>query len=176
MQENYLKDVISQFRKIKELCEKALDQVSDSDFFNTLDDESNSIAVILKHLAGNMRSRWTDFLTSDGEKPDRNRDQEFVLKTEDTRSNLMQRWEDGWQTVFNAIEPLKSGDLEKTVFIRHEPYSVTGAINRQLTHYAYHVGQIVYLAKHYSKNNWQSLSVPKGKSEEYNIKMKKKYN
>ena len=124
-------------------------------------------------MAGNMRSRWTDFLTTDGEKPDRNRDQEFIIKPEDTRSHIMRRWEDGWKTVFKAIEPLKPEDLEKTVFIRYEPYSVIGAINRQLTHYAYHIGQIVYLAKHFAKSNWRSLSIPKGKSEEFNLKKKK---
>jgi len=171
MQRHFLKDAILQFRKLKELGEDALDQVTDEDFFTKLDDESNNIAIILGHLAGNMRSRWTDFLTSDGEKPDRNRDQEFILKPEDTRLNIMKKWDDGWNTVFEALEPLKIGDLEKTVFIRCEPHSVIKAINRQLTHYAYHVGQIVFLARHFSKNNWRSLSIPKGKSEEFNIKM-----
>ncbi|MCP4583035.1 MAG: DUF1572 domain-containing protein [candidate division Zixibacteria bacterium] len=171
MRQHFLKDAIIQFRKLKELGVNAVDQVTDDDFFAKLDDESSNIAIILKHMAGNMRSRWTDFLTSDGEKPDRNRDQEFILKPEDTRTSIMQKWDDGWKTVFNAIELLNPEDLEKTVFIRCEPHSVINAINRQLTHYAYHVGQIVFLAKHFAKNNWQSLSIPKGKSEEFNIKM-----
>lgn len=174
-QQLFLKDAILQFRKLKDLAENALDQVIDKDFFTMLDDESNNIAIILKHVAGNMRSRWTDFLTSDGEKSDRNRDQEFILKPEDTRSNIMQKWEDEWKTVFDALEPLKPRDLDKTVFIRCEPHSVIESINRQLTHYAYHIGQIVFLAKHFSKSKWQSLSIPKGKSEEFNIKMHKNH-
>jgi len=167
--EHYLEDALYQFRKLKELAEKAMAQVADEHFFSVLDDESNSIATIVKHMAGNMRSRWPDFLTSDGEKPDRHRDLEFVIETEDTRTGLMQRWETGWRCLFEALEPLKATDLNRTVLIRSEPHSVIQAINRQLTHNAYHVGQIVFLTKHFAGSGWKSLSVPKGKSEEFNL-------
>jgi len=164
-----LEDTFHQFRKLKELAEKALAQVADEYFFFALDDESNSVATIMKHIAGNLRSRWTDFLTSDGEKPDRHRDSEFVIEIGDTRSGLMQRWEAGLRCLFEALEPLKAADLSRTVLIRSEPHSVIQAINRQLTHYAYHVGQIVFLGKHFAGSGWKSLSIPKGKSEEFNI-------
>lgn len=170
--EHYLRDVLRQFRELKELAEKAMVQVPDEHFFSVLDDESNSIAIIVKHMAGNMRSRWTDFLVSDGEKPDRNRDSEFVVETGNTRASILQGWEAGWRCVFGALEPLKAEDLSKTVFIRSEPHSVIEAINRQLTHYAYHVGQIVLLAKHFAGTEWKPLSIPKGKSEEFNAMMR----
>lgn len=145
-------------------------QIGDDDFFRLPDERSNSIAIIVKHMAGNMRSRWTDFLTSDGEKPDRSRDYEFILVDGDTRENLTNVWENGWKTLFDALNPLKPEDLIGTVLIRNEPHTVIEAINRQLTHYAYHAGQIVYLARHWSKD-WESLSIPKGKSEEFNRMM-----
>lgn len=165
---DYLPDAVLEFRKTKALADRAMEQVSDVDFFGSLDAETNSIAVDVKHMAGNMRSRWTDFLTTDGEKPDRNRDSEFVLDATDTRPQLLTRWESGWQIVFGAIEPLGAADLERIVTIRTEPHTVLQAINRQLTHYAYHVGQIVLLSKHYAAANWKTLSVPRRKSEEWN--------
>lgn len=165
---DYLQDAVLEFRKTKALADKAMAQVSDADFVRSLDAETNSIAVVVKHLAGNMRSRWTDFLTTDGEKPDRNRDSEFVLDATDTRQQLLTRWESGWQIVFGAIEPLGAADLERIVTIRTEPHTVMQAINRQLTHYAYHVGQIVLLSKHFAAASWKPLSVPRGKSEEWN--------
>lgn len=163
--EHYLEETIRQLRKLKDLADKAMAQIRDEDFFATLDAESNSIAVIVKHMAGNMRSRWTDFLTSDGEKPDRQRDLEFEIEVRDSKESLLKRWEIGWRCVFDALTPLKPEDLGKTVVIRGEPHSVIQAINRQLTHYAYHVGQIVFLAKHAAGPRWQSLSVPRRKSE-----------
>jgi len=172
--ENYLKDSISQFRKHKKLVEKALSQVSDRDFFRELGPESNSIAIIVKHMAGNMRSRWKDLLISDGEKPDRHRDTEFEIEPDDSRKTIMDRWERGWKFLFGSIEPLKAEDLEKTITIRSEPYTVLEAINRQLTHYAYHAGQIAYMARHFAGNKWETLSVPKGKSEEFNKQMRER--
>ena len=165
----YLNDSLSQLRKYKKMGEDAIAQISDKDFFKLLDKEANSIALIVKHMAGNMRSRWTDFLTSDGEKPDRNRDTEFYIEKHDTKKSLMQRWEQGWKLVFDAVEPLNEEDLEKTIFIRGEPHTVLQAVNRQLTHYAYHVGQIVFLAKHFAGSKWKSLSIPKRKSKEFEV-------
>lgn len=165
--ENYLADAISSFRSYKRLAERALEQVSDEEFFARIDDESNSLAVIVKHIAGNLRSRWTDFLTTDGEKPDRYRDTEFEL-IGDTRESLMQYWEAGWQTLFDTLEALSEDDLSKTVTIRGEPHTVVEAINRQLTHYAYHVGQIVFLAKHLRAKEWKTLSVPRNRSAQFN--------
>lgn len=170
----HLDDAILQFRKLKQLADKALAQVGDQDFFATLDAESNSLALIVKHVAGNSRSRWTDFLTSDGEKADRNRDSEFVIEKDDTRASLLSRWDAGWRILFDALAPLTPDDLERTVLIRGEPHTVLQAINRQLTHYAYHVGQIVFLGKHFAAENWQTLSIPRGKSEEFNAAMQKK--
>ena len=167
---SYLEDSLSVFRYYKKLAERAMEQVSDQDLFATLDEESNSIAIVVKHLAGNMRSRWTDFLTSDGEKPDRNRDTEFANPPL-TRKALLEQWEDGWARLFRAIEPLSEADLGKTVTIRGEPHSVMQAINRQLAHYAHHTGQIVLLAKHFAHDHWQSLSVPRNLSEEFNRKV-----
>src|SRR3990172_8729364 len=135
--EHYLEETIRQLRKLKDLADKAMAQIRDEDFFATLDAESNSIAVIVKHMAGNMRSRWTDFLTSDGEKPDRKRDLEFEVEVRDSKESLLKRWEIGWRCVFDALTPLKPEDLGQTVVIRGEPHSVIQAINRQLTHYAY---------------------------------------
>ncbi len=173
--ESYFEDAILQFRKLKNLADKALAQVEDKDFLRALDAESNSIAAVVKHIAGNMRSRWTDFLTSDGEKPDRNREAEFALSAEDSRENLMARWEAGWRCLFAALEPLRPDDLDRTVLIRRQPHTVLQAVNRQLTHIAYHVGQIVFLARHFASENWESLSIPRGKSEEFNALMRERH-
>ena len=165
--ENYHADAVLSFRNCKKMAERALEQVSDDEFFALIDPEANSIAVIVKHVAGNLNSRWRNFLTSDGEKPDRNRDTEFEL-IDDSRETLMQFWESGWQTLFDNVEPLNAEDFSKTITIRGEPHSIVEAMNRQLTHYAYHVGQIVLLAKHFRSANWKTLSVPKNKSAEFN--------
>ncbi len=165
---HYLDNVIAEFRLLKKQGERAMAQIADEEFFVTLDAESNSVALLIKHLAGNMRSRWTDFLTSDGEKPDRFRDREFELDAGTTREQLLQWWEEGWQLVFNALEPLQPEDAMRTVMIRQEPHTIVQAVNRQLTHYATHVGQIVFLVKHLKANEWQTLSVPRGQSEQFN--------
>jgi hypothetical protein len=167
---SYLKDSIDLFRYYQRLGENAIAQCPDAGLFTALDAESKSIAIIVKHLAGNMRSRWTDFLTTDGEKPDRHRDTEFEEPPK-TRAELMELWERGWKHVFDALEPLTEADLTCTVTIRTEPHSVMQAINRQVAHYSYHVGQIVYLARHYAGDKWQTLSVPKKKSAEFNRKV-----
>jgi uncharacterized protein DUF1572 len=167
IEQHFIDDGLLQLRKLKELADKALAQVEHDDMFAVLDSEANSIAVIMKHMAGNMRSRWTDFLTTDGEKPNRNRDDEFIVGGEDSHAQLLATWEDGWSRVFAAISVLKPDDLGKTVQIRGQAHTVVEAINRQLVHYAEHVGQIVLLAKHYAGANWRSLSIPRGKSKEY---------
>ena len=167
---SYIEDSLSLFRYYKKLAEGAMEQVSDDQLFAALDAEMNSIAIVAKHMAGNMRSRWTDFLTSDGEKPDRNRDSEFV-EAPSTRAELMKMWNEGWQRLFGAVEPLTDSDLEQQVTIRGEPHSVMQAINRQIAHYAYHAGQIVFLAKHLKASDWKSLSVPRNKSAEFNRKV-----
>jgi len=167
---SYIEDSLSLFRHTKKLAEGAMEQVSDEQLFEALDEEMNSIAIIVKHMAGNMRSRWTDFLTSDGEKPDRNRDNEFVAPPA-TREDLMNLWNDGWTLVFNALEPLSESDLTRKVTIRGEPHSVMQAISRQVAHYSYHCGQIVFLAKHFNASGWKSLSVPRNKSAEFNRKV-----
>jgi hypothetical protein len=167
---SYLEDALEVFRYYKKLAERALAQVADEDLFTTLDDESNSIAIIVKHMTGNMRSRWTDFLTTDGEKPNRNRDSEFIGPAS-TRAALTADWEEGWARVFAAIEPLTEGDLSRTVTIRGEAHSVMQAINRQLAHYPHHVGQIVLLAKHFAGDRWQTLSVARNRSVEFNRKV-----
>ncbi len=164
-----LADSIAQFRKYKTLAEGALAQVADADFFRVLDAESNSIALVLKHIAGNMRSRWADFLASDGEKPDRDRDAEFELSPADSRARLLERWEEGWALLFAALAPLREEDLSREVSIRGEAHTVQQAIHRQLTHYAYHVGQIVLLARHFAGGRWKSLSIPRGKSREFEV-------
>ncbi len=164
---SYLRDSLSLFRYYKKLTERAMEQVTDEQLFAVLDGEMNCIAIIVKHLVGNMRSRWTDFLVSDGEKPDRKRDTEFEAPPE-TRAELMKMWEQGWDYVFNALEPLSDADIERTVPIRGEAHSVMQAINRQIAHYAYHCGQIVFLAKHLQAKQWKALTVPRGKSEDFN--------
>ncbi len=167
---SYTKDALDLFRYYKRLGERAIEQCPDEGLFATLDAESNSIAIIVKHMAGNMRSRWTDFLTTDGEKPDRNRDTEFE-DPPSNRAELIAMWERGWKLLFDALEPLTDADLTRTVTIRTEPHSVMQAINRQVAHYSYHVGQIVFLAKHATAKatgGWTSLSVPRNKSRDFN--------
>src|SRR5216684_4287374 len=167
---SYIKDSTELFRYYKKLVERALAQCPDEGLFSELDTESNCIAIIVKHMAGNMRSRWKDFLTTDGEKPDRNRDTEFEAPPK-TRAELMELWETGWKYVFDALEPLSDEDVTRTVTIRTEPHSVMQAINRQIAHYSYHVGQIIYVAKHLAGNKWQTLTVPKKKSAEFNARV-----
>jgi hypothetical protein len=164
---SYLEDSLTLFRYYKKLGEQAMAQATDEQLFATLDPEANSIAIIVKHIAGNMRSRWTDFLTSDGEKPDRHRDTEFE-DAPATREALIALWQAGWDCLFRALEPLSEADLGRPVVIRGEAHSVMQAINRQVAHYACHVGQIVLLAKHYQRAQWRSLSVPRGKSADFN--------
>jgi uncharacterized damage-inducible protein DinB len=167
---SYLQDSLGVLRYYKKLGERAIAQCPDDALFTALDAESNSIAIIVKHMAGNMRSRWTDFLTADGEKPDRNRDTEFEDAPK-TRAALMELWERGWKHVFDALQPLTEEDLARKVTIRAEPHSVMQAINRQIAHYSYHVGQIVYLARHFAGSKWQTLTVPKKRSAEFNARM-----
>lgn len=169
MTDPYLADAALQLRKLKGLADRAVAQTRDEDFFRTLDPESNSIALIMKHVSGNMRSRWTGFLTSDGEKPDRDRDSEFVVAAGDTKSAILERWETAWALLFAAVTPLTTTDLGRTVTIRGEAHTVLQAINRQLTHYASHVGQIMLLAKHFAGPAWRSLSIPRGKSKEFDV-------
>jgi hypothetical protein len=164
---SYVEDAVAVFRYYKRLAERAMGQVTDKQLFQVLDMEANSIAVVVKHMAGNMRSRWTDFLTTDGEKPNRNRDSEFVDPPA-TRAALLAEWENGWNCLFRAIEPLTDADLARKITIRGEGHSVMQAINRQLAHYPHHVGQIVLLAKHFACDRWESLSVPRNKSTEFN--------
>jgi hypothetical protein len=164
---SHIEDSIAVFRYYKKLAERAMAQVNDEQLFAVLDGEANSIAILVKHMAGNMRSRWTDFLTADGEKPTRNRDSEFV-EPPVTREALLSEWEHGWATMFGALEPLADADLARTITIRGEAHSVMQAINRQLAHYPYHVGQIVLLAKHFASDHWDSLSVPRNQSAEFN--------
>lgn len=163
---SYVRDSVALFAYYRKLAEKAMEQISDEEFFRTLDAEANSVAVLVKHMAGNMRSRWTDFLTSDGEKPDRNRDSEFIAESA-SRAEYMKSWNDGWQRVFSALEPLNDSDLPHKITIRGEPHSVMQAINRQIAHYGYHVGQIVFLCKHFRSAEWKTLSVPRGKSQTF---------
>lgn len=165
--DSYVRDSIDLFRHYKKLGDRAIAQCPDDKLGAEIDSQSNSIAIVVKHMAGNMRSRWTDFLTTDGEKPDRHRDTEFEAAPQ-TRAELLAMWEAGWKLVFDALTPLTDEDLGQTVTIRTEPHSVMQAINRQIAHYSYHIGQIVYLARHFAAGQWQTLSVPKKKSEEFN--------
>ena len=165
-----IEDSLAVFGYYKRLAERAMAQVTDEQLFTLIDGEANSIAIIVKHMAGNMRSRWTDFLTTDGEKPDRDRDREFVDPAA-TREALTDEWEEGWAMMFAALEPLTDADLGRTITIRGEAHSVVQAINRQLAHYPYHVGQIVLLAKHFAWEKWESLSVPRNRSAEFNRKV-----
>jgi hypothetical protein len=163
---HYLDEVGRQFRGHKLLAERAMEQLKDEEFFVALDPESNSIAVLIKHLAGNMRSRFTDFLTTDGEKPERNRDQEFEMNAATTRADVMRWWEEGWARVFAALKSLTPEDVMRIITIRGEPHTVLQAVNRQVAHYAQHTGQIVFLAKHLRSSEWKTLSIPRGKSKE----------
>jgi hypothetical protein len=159
-----------ELQKIKTLAEKSIAQVDDAQLWHRLDAESNSIAVIMRHMAGNMRSRWTDFRTSDGEKPDRQRDQEFEDRAM-TRAELLAEWEDGWTRVFDALAPLTDADLQEIVFIRMEPHTIYKAISRQVAHYAGHAYQILFIAKHLAGTGWKTLSIARGQSEEFNRRM-----
>jgi hypothetical protein len=167
---SYIKDSFDILRYYKRLGEQAMAQASDEALLATADPESNSIAIIVKHLAGNMRSRWTDFLTSDGEKPDRHRDAEFESPPQ-TRAEILELWESAWKIVFDSLTPLADQDLGRTIRIRGERHSVMQAINRQIAHYAYHIGQIVFLAKHSCGDRWKSLSIPRGKSSDFNARV-----
>ena len=167
MQENYIQSVKNQFKHYKLLGEKTFDQLDEKDLFEVYNEESNSIAIIVNHIQGNMKSRWTDFLISDGKKKWRNRDLEFeaIIKT---KEELITKWNQGWECLFNAINGLTEKDLEKEIYIRNMGHSISEAINRQLAHYPYHIGQIVFIGKIIQNKNWNSLSIPKGKSKEYN--------
>ncbi|NHJ32468.1 MAG: DUF1572 domain-containing protein [Asgard group archaeon] len=172
---HYLRTCLKNFNDLKELGEKAFSQTNDVDFFWTPDEESNSIAIIVKHLSGNMLSRWTDFLTTDGEKNFRKRDREFELSNNEDKDSFLNKWEDGWRCLIDALNLITEDDLLKDVTIRSQKHTVVQAINRQLTHYGFHIGQIVYLAKLRSGKEWKTLSVERGKSEEFNEEMKKKH-
>lgn len=163
----YLDSSKKLFAYYKQLGENALVQVPEDKLFYQPNEDSNSIAIIMQHLSGNMLSRWTDFLNSDGEKEWRNRDGEFMAGI-DTRQDLMQAWERGWQCLFEALNGLSDEDLQAIVYIRGEAHTVLEAINRQLAHYAYHVGQILYVCKMLAGQPWKSLSIPKNQSQEYN--------
>ncbi|CAA9314376.1 MAG: hypothetical protein AVDCRST_MAG68-1470 [uncultured Gemmatimonadetes bacterium] len=167
----YLRESAVTMRKHKVLADESLARVSDAQFFAALDAESNSLAVLVKHVAGNLLSRWTDLLTTDGEKPDRDRDTEFEIAPSDTRAGLMRRWEAGWACAFGELEALTPADLDRTIHIRGEPHTLVQAINRQIAHAAYHTGQIVFLAKHLQSGTWQSLSIPRGQSGQFNAAM-----
>jgi hypothetical protein len=160
----YVQEALRAFRSYKKHAEGAFAQLSPKDWFRQIDPEANSVAIIVKHMAGNMLSRWTDFLTSDGEKPNRDRDSEFVLDSSTTPEQVIQWWEAGWKCVFAAVQPLTASDLDKKITIRGQEHTVLQAINRQLMHYAEHIGQIILVAKHYRGAEWKSLSIPKGQS------------
>lgn len=172
--EIYLSETVEAFRSYKKLAERAMEQVSDEEFFKTIDAEANSIATIAKHIGGNLRSRWTNFLTTDGEKPDRNRDSEFATTDGDTRASVMQFWEDGFQILFDSLLSLTMEDLGKIVQIRGEDFTVVKAINRAGMHAASHIGQIQFLAKYFRSSEWETLSVPRNKSAEFNNWLKEK--
>ena len=171
-----LEDTIARFRELKRLGDGAIAQVDDASFFARADAESNAIAHVVKHVAGNLRSRWRNFLTEDGEKPDRDRDSEFELDPAgDTRAALIARWEEGWAILFDELGALGPDDLMRTVTIRHEPHTVVQCLQRQLGHYGYHVGQIVTLARHARGAAWTTLSVPRRGSAQFNQSMKEKF-
>jgi hypothetical protein len=167
---SYLQDATSLFRYYKKLAERAMAQVTDEQLTLALDPEMNSIAIVVKHLAGNMRARWTGFPSVDGESASRNRDLEFVDPPQ-SRAELMAVWEEGWRCVFSALEPLSDADLGRQLTIRGEAHSVMQAVNRQLAHYAYHTGQIVFLAKQFQREEWKSLTIPRGQSQEFNARV-----
>ena len=164
---HYLEEIKRQFRGHKRMAEAAIVQLEDAELFTIIDPESNSVALLIKHMAGNARSRFTDFLTTDGEKPDRFRDQEFEVSATTTREEVMKWWEEGWSRVFSTLDSLTPEDVSRTVTIRGEPHTVLQALNRALGHYAQHTGQIVFLAKHLRSKEWKTLSIPRGKSEDY---------
>ncbi len=164
---HYLEEIRRQLRGHKRMAESAMAQMEDKDFFTAIDPESNSVAILVKHIAGNARSRFTDFLTTDGEKPNRFRDQEFEISGEPSRQEIMHWWEEGWSQVFSTLDLLKPEDVLRSVTIRQEPHTVMQALNRALAHYAQHIGQIVFLCKHLRSSQWQTLSIPRGKSEDY---------
>ncbi|MHC4959400.1 MAG: DinB family protein [Planctomycetota bacterium] len=167
MEASFFDDALWTFRWYKDLAERAMAQLDDAQLQAAPDAEANSVAVIVKHMAGNMRSRWTDFLTTDGEKPDRHRDTEFE-EPPATRAGLLELWENGWASVFDALEPLGTGDVTRTVTIRGREHTVMQAVHRQLTHYAYHVGQIVYVARMLKgPEDWKTLSIARGASGDY---------
>jgi uncharacterized damage-inducible protein DinB len=171
----YYDEARRSFRGHKRLAEGAFAQLSDEEFFRVIDPEANSVALIVKHMVGNMRSRFTDFLTSDGEKPDRNRGTEFEMTAGTARGEVMDWWERGWKIAFDALASLRPEDIGRTITIRGEPHTVLQAINRQVAHYAYHTGQIVFLAKHLKSSEWKSLSIPRGQSQQFNAKAGDKY-
>jgi len=168
MHREYIAATTRELRSLKRAAERAMAQVSDEQFFASLDPETNSIAVLVKHISGNMRSRWSDFLTTDGEKPWRKRDDEFRIGTGDTRAALLAQWDESWKILLGTLESLGPDDLVRTVTIRSEPYTAVGAAQRSFGHYSDHIGQLILLAKHYAGANWKTLSVPRGKSEEHN--------
>jgi len=165
---HYLEEIRRQLRGHKRMAEAAMAQLDDKEFFTAIDPEANSVAVIAQHIAGNGRSRFRDFLTTDGEKPDRFRDREFEVETGASRDEVMRRWEEGWATVLGTVESMTPEDVSRTITIRQEPHTVVQALNRALAHYAQHIGQIVFLSKHLRSTNWKTLSIPRGKSEEFN--------
>lgn len=170
-----IEEIRQEFHKLKEQAESAIAQVDDAGFFATLDDEANSVAVIVKHLGNNLRSRWTEFYTTDGEKPDRNRDGEFVIGPDDTRERLMFLWQAGWRQLLDTVDAMTPDDLGRNVVIRWEPHSVPKAVLRALTHAAGHVGQVVLLAKHAQGTAWRTISVPRGQSEQFNAKQRERF-
>ncbi|MCG8461840.1 MAG: DUF1572 domain-containing protein [Holophagales bacterium] len=171
----WLDEAILAFRRSKRQCEKAAEQVDDAAFFEALEGNPMSIALSMKHLAGNHRSRWRDFLTTDGEKRDRDRDREFRLEEGETRESIENRWQEAWTITFETLEALTPRDLDRTITIRGEPHTVVQAIQRSLGHAAYHTGQIVQLARHHAGEAWRSLSVPLGGSEQHNAEMRARY-
>ncbi|PQJ78164.1 DUF1572 family protein [Polaribacter porphyrae] len=172
MQNSYLNSVTKQFEYYKSLGDKTFAQLSEVELFLIQNDESNSVAIIVKHIVGNMLSRWTNFLTEDGEKSWRNRDEEFINNYK-TKDDILVSWEKGWQCLFDVINSFEEKDLEKIIYIRNQGHTVVEAINRQLCHYSYHIGQIVFLGKLIKNNEWKSLSIPKNTSKNYN---KEKFN
>ena len=173
--QSYLSDAVREFHRLKSLADRSIAQVTMDSFFHGPDSHSNSIAIIVKHIAGNLRSRWTDFLTCDGEKPDRHRDQEFEVGDAETQASILDGWEEGWRLLFDAMEALIPTDLSKTVLIRAEPHTVLKAIQRQLTHQAYHIGQVVFLAKQFQSATWRTLSIPRGQSAQFNAEMCRRF-
>lgn len=169
---DYLNIAINNFNTYKSLADKAIEQLSEEELHKCIDEEDNSVSIIMQHMIGNARSRFTDFFTTDGEKPNRNRDEEFIDKNL-SKEMLLKNWEEAWTLLFDLLYNMKTDDLSKTVFIRGERQSALKAINRQIAHYAYHIGQIVFIAKHFRGNKWNTLSIEKGKSEEYNKGMMK---